>query len=157
MSLASATTRWCLTAANRVMTVSAKQGPQTATCHKTEASPSGHPTTASVWPPPQNVQVPTRSPPTTFHWCGPGAVKEDERLRAVGGRTCGLPWNGRPIITLRRRGVEAAAGSRNGSFGFGDFGALRRTSDARQPTAVGGVGPTVGSKSNRVLAPLPAG
>jgi hypothetical protein len=68
MSLASAMTPWCFTAANRVMTVSAEQGPQTATCQRTGPSSSGQPTTASGGPPPQNVQVSTRSPPTTFHW-----------------------------------------------------------------------------------------
>jgi hypothetical protein len=48
---------------------------------KNGASSSGQPITASVGPPPQNVQVPTRSPPTTFHWRRPVAVKEDARLR----------------------------------------------------------------------------
>jgi hypothetical protein len=46
--LASAIMRWCLTAANRVLIVSTRQGPQTATCHKTWHRRLCTPTTASL-------------------------------------------------------------------------------------------------------------
>ena len=91
---------WCLTAANGIMTVSAKQGPQTATCQRTGASSSGQPTTASVGPPRRNVQVPTRSPPTTFHWRGPVAMKEDARLHGPWRSDMRGSWNSRSILTF---------------------------------------------------------
>jgi hypothetical protein len=54
-SLASTTVRWCFTAANRDMVMSARQGPQIGTYQRIVLSLSGHPTTASVGPAPQKV------------------------------------------------------------------------------------------------------
>jgi hypothetical protein len=72
MSSASATVRWCFMAANRVIIRSVMHSRQTAICQRIGASLSGHPTTASVGPPPQNVHWWIRSHPTAFHRRWPG-------------------------------------------------------------------------------------
>jgi recombinase len=88
MSLASATVRWSFTAANRVIIRSVRHTRQTATCHRIGASPSGHPTTASVGPPQQKVHWWTRSPPTAFHRRGPGV--RSRKLRGRFGQPIGV-------------------------------------------------------------------